>query len=166
MKTVLERIRGVLTVAVMGLVLTASSAIAQPMEEGPMKDKDEARGKKHFAEMFEKLKLTKEQRDQLDKNREAHKAVFEDLKEKISAKHQQLRTLLDSPVLDIARVKATHQELKDLLNQKEDQHLAAILEVREILTPEQFVEFQKMAPDRKGGPFGRFHDKAGRKGKK
>jgi Spy/CpxP family protein refolding chaperone len=102
--------------------------------------------------MFKKLNLSKEQQAQMDGNREKHRAEFEAMKKQMSDKREALRKVLDAEMLDMKAVQAAHQELKDLILKMEDYHLAAVLEIRQVLTPEQFKQFQAMAP--KGGPKG------------
>ncbi|MBF0593587.1 MAG: Spy/CpxP family protein refolding chaperone [Candidatus Omnitrophica bacterium] len=154
---------GILCAGILAAAFYAPAVWAQTPDakvaDSQVKPEDrEAKIKKHFAEMAETLKLTKEQQAQLDKNREQRKAEFESSREKISAKRQELREALDGTQLDIKKVTAIHNELKELMIKREDQHLAAILEIRQVLTPEQFAQFQKMGAERKGPPHGEGHD--------
>ncbi|MBF0387431.1 MAG: Spy/CpxP family protein refolding chaperone [Candidatus Omnitrophica bacterium] len=164
MNTITQKSK-VLLCGIMAVALMAPAAWAQAPAESPVSEKKmEEKSKGHFADLAEQLKLTKEQKAQLDKNRAQRKAEFESSREKISAKRLELKTALESPELDIRKVTAIHNELKAIMSKREDDHLAAILEIRKLLTPEQFAQFQKMAPDRKG--FNRkAENKKGAKGK-
>ena len=124
------------------------AAWAQPAQ---MPGGEKVRGervRKDFSEMFEKMQLSGGQQARLDANRERHKGEMEAIRRQMNAKRQELREALEQPAMDINRVRQVHSELKELMLKKEDQHLSAILEIRGILTPEQFAQFQQM--DRRG----------------
>lgn len=145
---------GVISVFVMG------SVWAQPMDEdGPGGKGRPDHGKRPFAEIFEKLKLTKDQKARLDASREEVKKQAEELRDKMGEKHKELGAALDAATLDMNKVTKVHAELKALIAQREDQRLAAILEVRKVLTPQQFAEFQKIAGERKA----KWQDKPGKR---
>jgi Spy/CpxP family protein refolding chaperone len=138
---------------IIGAILVMNLAWAQPLDMPPMKDKDmQERGKKLFAEMAAKLKLSPEQQSMLDQNRKKHMHEFDNLMQQTFAKREELRKALDESQLDMQKVQRIQAELKGLMDQMEDQHLMAVLEIRKILTPHQFAEFQAMAPDRHGPP--------------
>ena len=131
-------------------ILFMGSVWAQPAQGGRMNDKDrQEHGKKFFAEISEKLNLTKEQQTKIDANREKNRKEFEAIKEQLQAKQKELSQALEAAVLDMNNVGKIHSEFKALMAKKEDQRLAAILEVRQVLTPGQFAQFQKMAAERK-----------------
>ncbi|MFH0754393.1 MAG: periplasmic heavy metal sensor [Candidatus Omnitrophota bacterium] len=142
---------------VVGLVLAAGVVGAQPSDRVPMKDgRDvrEQRGRNHFIEMSERLKLSKEQQTLLEQNREQHRVEFDTVMKQLLVKRDELRQTLDAPELNMQDVSRVHRELKDLMNIMEDRHLTAVLEIRQILTPQQFKQFQAMAPDKHGPPPG------------
>lgn len=146
------------------LVFLAGAASARPMDSDMGKDK-KGYAKKMFAGMAKDLALTDEQKARLDANREKKMEAFRDFREKMAVKYQELAQALEAPVLDMAQVQKIHGELKALVVQKEDQHLATILEVRQILTPEQFANFQKMMSKKKDGRRERSFREDGKKGK-
>jgi Spy/CpxP family protein refolding chaperone len=100
-------------------------------------------GKERFEKMFDTLGLTAEQKAKLDagraKHRDERKAVGD---EKRSIK-EALAAELDKPAIDMVKVKQLHEKLKALIASGEDRRLEMILEMRTILTPEQFAAFQK-----------------------
>ncbi|MEI8176495.1 MAG: Spy/CpxP family protein refolding chaperone [Candidatus Omnitrophota bacterium] len=92
-------------------------------------------------EMFKDLNLTDAQRTALQENRERQKegmkAMFAGMKEKRGVFRQEL----EKEPIDMGKVNQIHNEIKQLQGQMADQRLAGILEVRKVLTPEQFKKF-------------------------
>ena len=111
------------------------------------------------AKMHEKLGITDEQAQQLEEHRKQFKEQGKQYREQIKTKRQSLAEELKKDAVDEAKVHQIHEELKVIKDQAEDHRLQGILEVRQILTPEQFKEFSGMREKRKG-KFGR----DGRKG--
>ena len=101
-------------------------------------------------EIHKKLGLTPEQESKLKANREEHHSEMEKLHEQIKAKKEELKQALDQPTVDEAKVRALHNEMKELKSQMEDGRFNGILEVRKILTPEQFEKFKKLKEEHKG----------------
>jgi len=114
---------------------------------GAEKGKDHPRGEKYREEMKEKLGLSPEQEKQLQEHREKHRAQMETLREQIKGKREQIRSELQKESFDENAVKQIHGELKSLKTQSEDYRLDGILEVRKILTPDQFHKFSDMKDD-------------------
>lgn len=97
-----------------------------------------------FAASYDKvadLNLTDTQKKALEENkkarREAMKTLFNDMKEKRAA----MREELQRDELNIGKITQINNELKILSAQMLDHRLEGILEVRKILTPEQFRKF-------------------------
>jgi len=99
--------------------------------------------------VHKKLNLTPEQENQLKAHRESHRKQMQTLREQLKAKRDQIRAELQKSDFNIEEVQKTHGELKALKSQVEDLRLQGILEVREILTPEQFNKFNEMKNDGK-----------------
>jgi len=139
----------------------AQTAFAQPVEEGEANEQAmEARGRAHFQEMAKKLKLSAQQQAQLDAGREKHRQVFAGTRKNLAAKREALRVELEKTELDMNKIKQIHNDLKTMMAAAEDERLNAILEVRAILTPEQFKQFFAERPDRHGR-FGKDKPRAG-----
>ncbi len=117
--------------------------------EGYGQKNEEARGK-FKKELFEALNLTPEQEEQMQKHREAQRAQRKSSFEGIKAKKDALQKALQEVNLDMSKVAQINAELKDLLNAMQDNRLAAILGVRDILTPEQFKGFLEFKEKHKG----------------
>ena len=125
-------------VLVLGL---CSAAHAQPKEEGGMRGKLREQREEHMQKLFDQLNVSDEQKEKLKanklKNKEAMKALQEQNRSYREALHQELM----KPDLDMNKVKDIHEKMKALDAQISDNRLDSILEVRKILTPEQFAKF-------------------------
>ena len=100
-------------------------------------------------EIYGQLNLTDEQKKQLEenkaKNRDKMKAVFEQMK----SYKEQINQELTKAELDMAKINGIQAQLKSLQAQMADDRLSSILEVRKILTPEQFSKFLSLMEERK-----------------
>ena len=100
-------------------------------------------------EMYKELGITEEQKKKLeenkDKNRQEMKEMFKAMKEKREA----LSDEIQKEKIDMAKIVKINTELKDLQGKMSDRKLATILEVRKILTPEQFKKFSAKMDDHK-----------------
>lgn len=140
-----------IVITILGLVFIASSAYV----EGSNSDKynsEEWKAKKEarFEKMQKELNLTPEQAQRLKELRNQHREKRKNGWKDIRAKRQKLQEELQKPKLNEARVRQIHNELKALKAQKADQRLERILEVRKILTPEQFSKFMELTKKFKG----------------
>ena len=99
--------------------------------------------------MWDELNLTADQKKQLEanktKNREGMKASFE----KMKSCRESLKQELMKPDLDMGKISAIQSEIKALEAQMTDAHLNSVLEVRKILTHEQFEKFISLAGEHK-----------------
>ena len=139
-------------IGIAGLLLSVSTVFAQP--PGPalkdpesMKTRMEARMKA----MEQKLNLTEEQQKLLEANRIKHREEAEKFHENLRAAREAMRAELEKPELNMDKINQLHSEEKDLMAKLADYRLEGILEVRKILTPEQFVEFGKLIGERRHG---------------
>jgi len=110
--------------------------------------------------MWEQLNISPEQKKQLDesraRNKELRKASFENMK----AFRQSLQAELMKPQLDMNKIKDIQYQIKALQGQMIDRHLDSVLEVRKILTPEQFSKFIEIT-----GKHGFWHGRGGKEEK-
>jgi Spy/CpxP family protein refolding chaperone len=106
------------------------------------------KGKRHqemdFSKIGKDLNLSPEQENKLKENREAHRGQMKSLYTQIKAKREEIRTELEKEQFDENKIRQIHTELKGLRSQAEDMRLNAILEVRKILTAEQFAKFSEL----------------------
>ena len=129
-----------LVIAVLGLsasiTYAASLTPATRQKEESIKRMDAKR-----LQLYKDLGLSDEQRKLLEENKNKHreqtKALFVQLRQKTILLHQEL----EKSELNIQAIYQTNNELKQLEAQMLDNRLERILEVRKILTPEQFKKF-------------------------
>ena len=120
----------------LGVFLTASLVHAQDREHEGHK-----RSGKKGEEIYSQLNLSNEQKKALEKNKsqngETRKAFFKQL----HSYKEALNGELMKPELNMDKINEIQSQLKAFQAQMADNRLNAILEVRKILTPEQFVKF-------------------------
>lgn len=119
-------------------------------DERPMRHRERKFSKEEMMDrmeqrMAEELGLSDEQRAALKANREAHRDEVKDLRDKIKAKHKELAQALKAADVSRESVQGIVAELKDLQGQTIEARINGIFEVKEILTPEQFAQFQEKA---------------------
>ncbi len=145
------------------LFLTASFGWARwPGDgEGPGPRGDgKGRMEEHMKRVEKQLNLSPEQQKKLEEHRAAHRDEAKKFFGEVKQKREEMRTELEKETIDEAKVKAINEELKALGARLADHRLAGILEVRRILTPEQFKKFQELA-----GPRGKDKGRGGRRGR-
>ena len=116
--------------------------------EGDDGDSSKVRWEQNISNMYKKLSLTPEQDKQLKDHRVRHRTQMETLYKEIKVKREQLGEELQKADFDMRKVQQVHDELKSLKARMEDNRLEGILEVRKILTPEQFSKFMKLKEER------------------
>ncbi|MBP9853763.1 MAG: periplasmic heavy metal sensor [Candidatus Omnitrophica bacterium] len=104
-------------------------------------EKFKAKMEERINKMHEELGLSEEQKKELNSHREQQSKDREEFFNQMRAKRKELAQELQKPELNMERVNAIHSEIKDMMNKKADQKLAHILNVRKVLTPEQFSKF-------------------------
>ncbi len=120
-------------------LLGLASAHAES-RRGSFEDRKEARIKA----LHERLHLSAEQEDLLEGHRRRHRQEAGELRKEARAAKEAMRDELQRRELDMARINELHATLKDLHDKRADHRLEGILEVRKILTPEQFSEFMEL----------------------
>jgi len=111
-------------------------------------------------QLYRELGLTEGQKKMLQENRNKHREKARALFAQARDKMDLIRQELQEDELDMERIYRINNELKNLQAQMFDDRLEDILEVRKILTPEQFEEFDAKMKKRIGHP----RDKGGRPG--
>jgi Spy/CpxP family protein refolding chaperone len=92
-------------------------------------------------EIYKQLNLTGDQKQQLEANKQQHRARMEAVRQEIKADKEALKEELMKTAVDMPKITNLHNHLKAALSQMEDDKLSSILAVRTILTPEQFAKF-------------------------
>ena len=92
-------------------------------------------------ELYKDLDLSEAQKKLLEENKKSRKEEMKSLFSRIKEKREAIRVELQKNELNIGKVTQINNELKILDAQMLDRKLEGILEVRKILTPEQFKKF-------------------------
>jgi len=143
------RLRQVIyTLGIVGVMLLSSNVYSQPQGDNvnrheEMREKMKAR----MLKVFKQLDLTPEQEEQLKAHRKNHRGQGREFRESLKAKKEAIRNQLQNEELNMEEIYKIHNELKGLLSNKADHRLEGILEVRKILTAEQFRKFCELRKD-------------------
>lgn len=127
---------------IVGVMLLSSNVYPQPSEDHFNRHdqmREEMRAK--MQEVFKQLDLSPEQEAQLQAHRKNHRGQKDEFRENLRAKREALRNELQKEELNMEEIYKIHNELKSLHAKKADHRLEGILEVRKILTAEQFRKF-------------------------
>ncbi|MDR4504503.1 MAG: periplasmic heavy metal sensor [Candidatus Scalindua sp.] len=111
--------------------------------------------KARMLEIFKQLNLSPEQEKQLKAHRNKHRESAGVFRQSIRAKKEEIRIELQEEVLNMEKINKLHSELKNLYSTKADHRLEGILEVRKILTPQQFRKFSELRKDMRAERKGR-----------
>ncbi|MBE9044427.1 Spy/CpxP family protein refolding chaperone [Pleurocapsales cyanobacterium LEGE 10410] len=93
--------------------------------------------------LLQQLELSDEQSQQIEAIRNQSKTENEALYQQLQTNSQEMRSLLASDA-DTAQLQQQHQQLQDLRQQLGDRRFTTMLEVREVLTPEQRAEWAEL----------------------
>ena len=108
---------------------------------------------------YSELGLSEGQKKLLEENRNKHKeeskALFSQSKEKMALLRQELQ---EEP-LNTGKIYQTNNELKKLQSEVLDNRVERIMEVRKILTAEQFKKFLAKIDKRQGKSQGNWHER-------
>ena len=133
-----------------GLILLTSNAYSKSFGDpgsGEMQKRMESR----FTEVSKELNLSAEQQKQLESHRKQHReqnvALYYDMKKK----RDEIKSELQKPELNMNKINQLHTEFKALVGKIEDNRLNSILEVRKVLTAEQFTKFMELMEKRRHG---------------
>jgi Spy/CpxP family protein refolding chaperone len=107
-------------------------------KKGPWSHKGE-----RFEEMAKELSLTEEQQKKIEEHKKTMMEKAKALQEEIRQKKEAIGAELQKEQLDMDKINALQAELKSLITQREDTRLKGILEMREILTLEQFQKLHE-----------------------
>ena len=118
-------------------ILYASSYNKSSQKENPTAGNMEARRQ----ELYKDLNLSQEQKKLLEENKKGRREEMKSLFSQMKEKREAIRSELQKNELNIGKITQINNELKILSAQMLDRKLEGILEVRKILTPEQFRKF-------------------------
>jgi len=117
-------------------------------------------------EVSEKLKLTAEEKSQLESLFFQNKGQMIDLRSMMEKESLNLEQLMSSKALDESAVMNQFKKVQDALTQLGMERFKFVLEVRKILGPDRFEElrgiFKETRMNRQGGRFGQWQEGSGR----
>jgi Spy/CpxP family protein refolding chaperone len=113
--------------------------------EGNQKDRKEWKERMESKRqgLFKELNLTDVQKKQLDENRAKNREVMETLRKSMQESKEQMRQELQKETLDMGKIYQLQGQIKEAQAKITDNRLQGILEVHNILTPEQFKKFSE-----------------------
>lgn len=100
-------------------------------------------GREVIQKLIEELGLTSEQQEKLRKQRSEDRKVNQEIGKELRDKKVVLKGELEKEEVDKGRIDILVEEIKVLLGKQLEQRVQRIFSTKEILTPEQFKEFQK-----------------------
>ncbi len=140
------------------LFLSATTAYAAPQGKGygPKGENRRDLMEGRFKRMGKEIGITAEQEKKLEAHRKTHREQSRQLFEQMRQKREALQAEIEKPDMNMSQVNALQAELKSVQEKLADQRLEGILEVRKILTPEQFKKFHEITrrEGRRGGARG------------
>lgn len=135
---------------VMGVFLLSATNVFANEEQGFKKEGHRKEWQAKRIQMFEKLGLTEEQKQALKAHKENHRDEMKALRGQIKEKRKAFHQALEDPEADDNAITAANNAIKALTNNLADHRLNSILEIRKILTPEQFQKFNEIKKEHKG----------------
>ncbi|UCC95273.1 MAG: periplasmic heavy metal sensor [Candidatus Omnitrophota bacterium] len=134
--------RIMVAVGILALLSVPSVTYAQSFEGGQEKqDRREYRGRKDT--LFQDLGLSLQQQEEMRRHRQEHHERAKDLHRILRDTRKKLGDELDKAGSDEATINSLVAEMKELEAQMIDSRVQGVLEIKEILTPEQFQTFQE-----------------------
>lgn len=144
MKTRIGKAVALLSIAV--LLFSAMPAHGQPYEECSVGKK--AGKEAEFSNLIEKLDLSPEQQAQLKENRQKYHEVSKGLRQKLREEHAVLRQELNKPESDEKIIDKTTAYISEIQAKMVKLRARKILEIKKVLTPEQFRKFNELAEEK------------------
>jgi Spy/CpxP family protein refolding chaperone len=130
-------------------LLVSIACIAMPARaegedkyRGPRQKWSSGEKQEKFDKMIEKLGLSHEQVAQLKEHKQAKMESREKLYSALSEQKKALKDELEKPASDNARIKQIADSIKQIQSEMVDERIKGILEIKAILTPEQYNEFK------------------------
>ncbi|HNQ51089.1 MAG TPA: periplasmic heavy metal sensor [Candidatus Omnitrophota bacterium] len=124
------------SIAAAGVCFLAATACAQLPD--PDQSKREQKWNARFAGISAELGLSAEQQQAMASQHSQERKQSYELRQKTKAVRLQITEELNKEKTDTAKVNALVAELKALTGQRIDQQIQGIMELKKILTPEQF----------------------------
>ncbi len=142
------------TLAWWACVAFFSAAVVCAQTSSPSGEEELWCSGKKFDKHLKELNLTPAQKTQLDTQRSAQREAMESIHQSIETKRHELRAEMDKDATDKAKLDSIATELKNLQGQRISQEIKGILQMKEVLTPDQFKKLNAMRENRKHGKHG------------
>jgi len=94
-------------------------------------------------EVMEEIGITPDQKQQIEKLREENKGESKEIKTRRKAAKKAIRTELDQPGSDKAKLGKLVNESTDLYRKQTELRIKSILDIKSVLTPEQFEKMHQ-----------------------
>ena len=104
-------------------------------------EKGDGKGEKWENKIYKDLKLTEDQKKLLEENKKVHREKAKASFEKMKTFKEEFNQALMQKDLDMNKINQIQSQVKALQAEMTDDRLNSILEIRKILTPEQFSQF-------------------------
>jgi len=132
------------------VLISLTPAVYSQSMNNASQDKENVQGKntgfnkKEARQKFlDSLNLTDEQKEKLKEQNAVYKDKNKELKKQIRAKRKELRDELNKGTIDKKKIYPIVSQISSLSAQQLRQMVDRIISTKEILTPEQFKEFQE-----------------------
>lgn len=100
-------------------------------------------------QMLEQLNLSETQRQQIQAIREQAKANSEQLREQMQTAREQMRALMASNASE-SELRQQHQVIENWRDQMSDRRFDTMLQIRQVLTPEQRAQLAELKASQRG----------------
>lgn len=143
-------VKNIIPVLLISCLFMLFSSIAKAdSDEMEMKNKNGLKWEAQVKEIHQQLDLSEHQQEALEKNRVKYQVEAESIYENICDARQALDNELQQPIVDKKNMQKLHNEIKKLKMKKEDLRFNSIMEVRNILSAEQFQKFMMLKEELK-----------------
>lgn len=124
-----------------GMETVKANSLNNNLEQSMELAQDSGGGRKRghrggMKRVLNQLDLTPEQTQQVETIQQQFRANNEPLREELQTQHQQMRSLFSNDAT-VDELREQHQAVKDLREQFADNRFEQMLQIREVLTPEQ-----------------------------
>ncbi len=110
-------------------------------------------------ELFQQLELTPEQSAQIETIEQKSRSETETLRQEMRQNVEKMRSLLTASDAAPEELRQQHEQIQALREQLDDQRFETMLQVREILTPEQRTQAAELIEQHHPGKRGHRHHK-------
>ena len=131
--------------------LSNNQSVSQKLAHRPFANNRNNRNDREdrMTRLLEQLDLTPEQSQQIETIKQQSKADTESLRQELQQAHEQMRSLMVADT-NSNELRQQHQQLQTLHQQLGTQRFETMLQVREVLTPEQRSQMAELMGQHRG----------------